>query len=306
MTVRADDPRLGSLFSVQRAEDADIVVIGFPFDEGCVRNGGRPGADKGPAAFREFIHRLGSVNNLELDVDARNVKLYDAGDIAASTLEEAHDKLERKVASVLSHGALPFVIGGGNDQSAPNGRALLRAFAGDVGIINIDAHLDVRPPLPDGKVHSGCPFRQLLEEKNFSGKRFVEFACQGPQCGASHAQFVKDHQGRLMWLSEVRKKGAVAALGEALTVTGNNTFFSFDVDSLKSSDMPGVSCPGAVGLTAQEAFDMCFLAGKTASVKLMDMSELNPLVEAFRSPRLAVFLFYHFVLGFATRPRVKV
>nr|2A0M_A Chain A, Arginase Superfamily Protein [Trypanosoma cruzi] len=305
MAARTDDPRLLSLFSAQREEDADIVIIGFPYDEGCVRNGGRAGAKKGPAAFRFFLQRLGSVNNLELNVDASHLKLYDAGDITASTLEEAHEKLESKVFTVLARGAFPFVIGGGNDQSAPNGRAMLRAFPGDVGVINVDSHLDVRPPLQDGRVHSGTPFRQLLEESSFSGKRFVEFACQGSQCGALHAQYVRDHQGHLMWLSEVRKKGAVAALEDAFGLTGKNTFFSFDVDSLKSSDMPGVSCPAAVGLSAQEAFDMCFLAGKTPTVMMMDMSELNPLVEEYRSPRVAVYMFYHFVLGFATRPKPK-
>lgn len=33
----------------------------------------------------------------------------------------------------------------------------------DVGIVNIDAHLDVRP-LKENRTHSGSPFRQLLEE----------------------------------------------------------------------------------------------------------------------------------------------
>ncbi|KEG12430.1 putative arginase [Trypanosoma grayi] len=306
MAARSDDPRTGVLFSAQRVEDAHIVIIGFPFDEGCVRNGGRAGAAKGPTAFRTFLNKLGTVKNMELDVDASHVKLFDAGDITADTLEAAHAKLEKKVAEVLAMGAFPFVIGGGNDQSAPNGRALLRAFDGDVGVINIDAHLDVRPPLSDGRVHSGTPFRQLLEEKSFSGSRFVEFACQGSQCSAIHAEFVKSHQGHLMWLSEVQKKGAVAALEDAFRLTGKNTFFSFDVDSLRSSDMPGVSAPGAVGLSAQEAFDMCFAAGKNPSVKLMDMSELNPVVEDYRSPRVAAYMLYHFILGFATRPKLRV
>ncbi|ORC92481.1 putative arginase [Trypanosoma theileri] len=306
MASRSDDQRLGALFTAERLEDAHIVIIGFPYDEGCVRNGGRAGAAKGPEAFRTFLHKLGPINNVEFGVDASDVKLYDAGDIKADTLEAAHKLLETKVSEVLSHGLLPFVIGGGNDQSAPNGRAMLRTYAGDVGIINIDAHLDVRPRLSDGKVHSGTPFRELLEEKSFSGNRFVEFACQGSQCSAVHVQFVKDHHGHLAWLREVQSKGAVAALEEAFRLTGNNTFFSFDIDSVCSADVPGVSCPAAVGLSAQDAFNMCFAAGKNPHVRMMDLSELNPVVENYRSPRVAVNMLYHFVLGFATRLKLKL
>jgi formiminoglutamase len=45
------------------------------------------------------------------------------------------------------------VIGGGNDQSYPNAAGLLDTCAPGtaLGVVNIDAHLDVRP-LKDGMV----------------------------------------------------------------------------------------------------------------------------------------------------------
>jgi len=33
---------------VSGSGDGDVVVVGFPFDEGCTRNGGRAGAKFGP------------------------------------------------------------------------------------------------------------------------------------------------------------------------------------------------------------------------------------------------------------------
>jgi arginase family enzyme len=53
--------------------------------------------------------------------------------------------LSQVVRSVLSIGAIPFIIGGGNDQSYPNAAALLDVYKENVGAVNIDAHLDVRP-----------------------------------------------------------------------------------------------------------------------------------------------------------------
>jgi formiminoglutamase len=54
-------------------------------------------------------------------------------------------------------------MGGSNDQSYPNVRALLEVFPkSQIGVINIDSHFDVRP-LKEGLAHSGSPFRQMLE-----------------------------------------------------------------------------------------------------------------------------------------------
>lgn len=69
--------------------------------------------------------------------------------------------------------------------------------------INIDAHLDVRP-LKNGQVHSGSPFRLLLEDKRFSATNFVEFAAQGMQCSAEHAEWLQARGGRIVWLKGAR------------------------------------------------------------------------------------------------------
>ena len=48
---------------------------------------------------------------------------------------------------MCSKGAIPFVIGGGNDQSYPNARGMMNTLddSASVLVVNVDAHLDVRP-----------------------------------------------------------------------------------------------------------------------------------------------------------------
>lgn len=84
--------------------------------------------------------------------------------------------------------------------------------------INIDAHLDVRP-LKNNQVHSGSPFRLLLEDARFraGGGEFVEFAAQGPQCAVEHVQFLRDHGGRVLWLEDMVLRCAVLCLYDAVT-----------------------------------------------------------------------------------------
>jgi arginase family enzyme len=224
-------------------------------------------------------------------------------------------------------------------------------------VVNIDAHLDIRPLVPvtqdkapkdsipalsapfnesngqsNGQevyyaAHSGSPFRQLLAYPGFPATSFVEFACQGMQCAAEHVEFfenlhreaVRTEQVKaaeaglpahhpLYWLSAMRGNAEGRSVPQQfddvlgyLATASKNVFVSFDIDSVAGSDAPGVSCPATVGLSSQEALDMCLMAGKNPDVKLFDLSELCPAVEDYRTPMLAAYMFYHFLCGVAQR-----
>ena len=58
-------------------------------------------------------------------------------------------------------------------------------------VINIDAHLDVRTRNDEGQVHSGCPFRLMMQSdlwKKLDAKH-VAFACQGQACSKAHVEY---------------------------------------------------------------------------------------------------------------------
>lgn len=299
-----NDIRLGDI--IRSGEDGDVVLLGFPRDEGVEINGGRVGARQGPEKFRFWIRRFGTVANPEMEVDLSRLSITDAGDIPPKgSLEKAHKVLSAKIASILKAGGIPFVVGGGNDQSYPNASALLAHCAsGCVGVINIDAHLDVRP-LKDNRAHSGSSFRQLLEDSRFRGEHFIEFAAQGSQCSREHTDYILRRKGRILWLNEIRGKDHVAGtFRESLGKLGwdcTSIFVSFDLDSVAISDAPGVSCPGILGLNAGEAVSIAYQAGIHPLVSLFDLSEYNPVIEEERTGKLAAAIFYNFCLGVAAR-----
>ena len=172
--------------------------------------------------------------------------------------------------------------------------------------MNIDAHLDVRP-LKDGKVHSGSSFRLLLEDGQFvnPSSRFVEFAAQGSQCSMDHARFVTEtHRQIIYWLSSLRKNMEMSVTDHFVNIIRElpgDLFVSFDLDSVRGSDAPGVSCASPSGLTAQEAMELAFEAGKCPRVRVFDISEYNPLVEDYRTGRLVAMMFYYFCMGLVHR-----
>ena len=154
-----DDPRLGQLIvpfnkplleEVKDIEESyDIVLIGFAEDRGCIENGGRAGANLAPDAVRSLLRKTGPLVNMELNIDLRSLSVADFGNVHGF-----HDGLHN-VVQIISRDSIPIIIGGSNDQSFPNALGLMQNFP-DLEVINIDAHVDVRP----GMGHSGSPFRE--------------------------------------------------------------------------------------------------------------------------------------------------
>jgi len=317
--AKADDPRMRTLF--EEVERKVVSIVAFPFDEGCVRNGGRPGAKSGPKVALEHIPKVGALRNCAIrdndePVDVTKHGLSGPHWIEGTTLEEAHEHLRDTVQKEVEDGKIPFVIGGGNDQSWFNADAVLRAKPGvKMGVINIDAHFDVRP-LVDGKMHSGSPFRMLLESEAYKNGnvRFAEFAAQGQQCSLAHVEYLKEKGARIVWLDHMRRRRQVVEQ-EFRKVMNEHfhgcdfVFVSFDIDSIRQSDVPCVSCPSPVGLTAEEALDICRIAGEDCRVQLFDVSEFNPEVcseWSYNTGRLVANMLYSFLLGRAIVDTVDV
>jgi len=195
------------------------------------------------------------------------------------------------------------VVGGSNDQSYPNALGLLQHYP-DLDVVNIDAHLDVRP----GTGHSGSPFQELLIHPNFCGQ-FYEFAIQGNQASKEHVEWALSKGTKITWLTDVKEESFLHNVlqdkkSEELEKEKEKEtplFVSFDIDAIRAADCPGVSCPGTRGLNAEQALGICREAGACARVVGLDISEFNPEIENNITPRLVCQMIYYFIIGFSER-----
>lgn len=309
-----EDPRIGWYLSY--LEDHSIPrthflhsvgLIGFPHEQGTLRNGGRGGGQRAPGVIRSHLRRIGPVLNAEGKGDLRKVFLKDYGDAQCKDYDEALKKHTELVAQVLTENDVCISFGGDNAQSYQNFCGLKESRSGSFGVVNLDAHLDVRP-LVDGKRHSGSPFRLLLEDTTFqkTGSSFAEFAVQSQQCSAKHVRFVVDHGHSVYFYgSDVKASTVVPKFTELVlqpfSVAKDNLFVSFDIDCIASRDCPGVSCPAPIGLSAEDALEICYDAGKCNKVSLFDLSEFTPDIEEYRTARLVSNMIYFFLLGVSQR-----
>jgi formiminoglutamase len=283
------------------------VLIGFPQDEGVRRNGGRPGTGSAPREIRRWLARLVPYDCVN-DVDLGALRPLDLGDVRCTTeLEESQAALAEVVAAVLAAGAVPIVLGGGHE--AAYGHFLAYA-SGEwpVAIINLDAHLDVRPLL-DGRGHSGSPFRQALEHPTqpLLGERYVCLGAQPFSVAKAHVAYVREKGCQIAWCHEVsgRLTEHFERQRERLRPSGCSIYLSVDADVARAADVPGVSAPNPLGLDALEVCACARLAGAAPEVRSLDLVEVCPALDVDgRSTRWAALVVWHFLSGLASRPAV--
>ncbi|HTH50350.1 MAG TPA: formimidoylglutamase, partial [Pyrinomonadaceae bacterium] len=180
-----NDPRMGEIVRTNTDDYAssEIVIIGCPQDEGVRRNLGRVGAADAPRAIREQFYKLTPFNIRR--------RIFDLGDVVMTgTLEETHDTLTEVVKQVLRDNKRAIVLGGGNDISYADGRAVAEVFGVNSWIgVNIDSHLDVRVA---EERNSGTPYRQLLEEGHLLPQYFYEVGYQTHFCSPIYYEYIRD------------------------------------------------------------------------------------------------------------------
>ncbi len=275
---------------------AEIVILGCPQDEGVRRNRGRVGAAEAPDAIRQQFYKLTTFNLRK--------KVFDLGDTAiGSTLEDTHDNHAAVVKQLLRDGKRIIVLGGGNDLSYPDGVAMAEVFGPEWWIgVNIDSHLDVR--IADER-NSGTQFRQLLDEKRLLPSYFYEVGFQSHFCSPVYYEYIRDLGVHRISLEILRSRSeADVELKEQIRQkfighsSSLNTFFSFDIDAVRSADAPGTSAPSPLGLRAGEFIQLVKYAASLANTKIIEFSEVNPKYDVDdRTSKLVAIAMHRFCTG---------
>lgn len=295
-----NDPRLGEI--VKTAEEcyerADIVILGCPQDEGIRRNNGRLGAAKAPDAIRRQFYKLTPFNISK--------RILDLGDtVIGETLEETHETHFEVVRRLLADGKRVIVLGGGNDISYPDGKAMADAFGAENWIaVNVDSHLDVRA---DETPNSGTQFRQLLEEKHLRPTYFYEVGFQTHFCSPVYYDYLRKLGVHRISLELLRShKDVDKELKDEIRnsfvkhSSSLSAFFGFDLDVVRMADAPGTSSPSPLGLRAGEMIQLVKYAASLANTKLIEFTEVNPEFDVDdRTAKLVAIAMHRFCSGVA-------
>lgn len=273
-------------------EKSGLVLVGFSSDEGVKRNQGRTGAAEGPAAFRKAISSLCWQGEESGFQDVGNIFVPDG------KLEEAQQELGMAVDHLLQNGKRLFVIGGGHETAFGHFSGIASFLKetnpkARLGILNIDAHFDLRPH--NGIPHSGSPFLQAFEHAHLQELDLQYFVYGINRANNTKALFktaedlkVDFCTNREVQDTEEESLNRIRLFLEDRT----HVYLTVCLDVFKASIAPGVSAPAWNGIDLQHALRVLDMIKKSGKMITMDICELNPsLDQDQKTAKLAGSLF---------------
>lgn len=275
-----------------------FALLGFAVDQGVIRNKGRKGAGKGPEAFRKALANL--------PVLKEGFSLIDFGDIACDgeRLEEAQEHFKERLKALFKAGSFPISIGGGHEIALPHFLSLAESKPkASIGIINFDAHLDIRAPLEGKLSTSGSSFFQIHDERKRNRRPF-HYLCLGAERFGNTIDLwkrLKEFKGEAILAEEIGLQRVESDERLAAFMAKVDTIYlTICLDVFSSAFAPGVSAPSALGITPFDAVRLLRKVTETGKVKTFNIAELNPSFDIDdRTAKLAATLTMEIVSSLA-------
>lgn len=284
------------------AIDADVAILGAPFDAGAQW---RAGARFGPRGVREastlFSFGHAGAYDHEDDVtylaDTRIVDLGDA-DIVHTDTVQSHANIADGVRAVRASGALPVVIGGDHSINIP----CIDAFEGHAPfhILQIDAHLDFVDERHGVRHGHGNPMRRASEKPWVSGMTQVGIRNVSSTARDGYA----DARARGSDILSVRQaralgpKGVAARLPDAVPV-----YITIDIDAFCPSIAPGTGTPSHGGFLYYDVLELLQQVANTHDIVGIDLVEVAPDYDPTGSTSILAAQVLMNLLGFVFHAR---
>lgn len=257
--------------------DADIAVMGAPYDFGCQF---RSGARMGPRAIREastlFSFGHSGAYDHEDDVtylSAETTKIVDIGDadIIHTDTVKSHANIEFGVRKILAAGAIPVVMGGDHSINIP----CINAFDDQqpIHLVQIDAHLDFVDERHGVRNGHGNPMRRAAEKSYVTG--LTQIGIRNVSSTARDGYVDARRMGSdIQSVRQVRKLGIDGML--ARIPEGVRYYVTIDIDAFDPSIAPGTGTPSHGGFDYYEVLELLDGLTKRGSVVGVDLVEVSP------------------------------
>ncbi len=266
-------------------ERAKVILVPAPY-EGTVTY--RKGTANAPSAIFE------ASNNMELFDEELNVDTYKIGihtmaplDITGLSPEAMIDKVYKTEKDILAAGKFPVLIGGEHSVSIGAVKAAKDA-AGDISVLQLDAHCDLRNEYKGSKNSHAC-----------TGRRIQEIA---PLVQLGMRSFSKEEKDFLAASNNIaRSVNALDILNDSLwdkktlDALKEKVYITIDLDVMDPSIMPAVGTPEPGGLGWYLILDILRLITQNKEIVGFDIVELAPLEGDISSDFLASKLIYRLI-----------
>ncbi len=256
--------------TLPKTKKKSFSILGYACDEGVKRNQGRIGAAQGPNTIRKMLAPLSNHFSDQIEI-------LDVGNIICNKedLESTQQETSHSIAALLHHNMFPIVLGGGHDLAYAHYNGIKKQFPDKtIGIINLDAHFDLRKVETQG--NSGTPFYQIAKENES-----FKYLCLGIQKEANNPELFKTANELNVKHIEntqftIENKNVVFTKVKDFISSVDHIYLTIDIDGFSSAYAPGVSAPSPMGFSIDIALETIQLICKSEALLSIDMVELNP------------------------------
>ncbi len=262
-----------SLDEVQAAKN-QFAILGYCCEEGVRLNQGRIGTKDGPEAIRKALGKMPNHLNSQQ-------KVIDVGDVAftGDSLDHTQKFLSEKVHELLEKNTFPILIGGGHDIAYGHFNGIRNFLLSknkrpSIGIINFDAHFDLRAD--DNGANSGTPFFQIANEnepfhylclgirKDANDRKLFETASE------LDVTYVMQNTFRIQFVKEINTW--IRAFMDKV----DYIYVTIDLDGFSSAYAPGVSAPSPLGFSPDVVLESLETITSSGKLLSLDIAEMNP------------------------------
>ena len=257
--------------------DADIAVLGAPFDFGSQF---RSGARMGPRGIREAstLFSFGHAGAYDYEDDivylpSDTSSIIDIGDadIIHTDTIKSHANIEFAVRKILDAKTIPIVIGGDHSVNIP----CINAFENQepIHLIQIDAHLDFVDERHGVRFGHGNPMRRASEKKYVTGMNQIGIRNVSSTTKEGYDDAIKEGS-KIYSVRQFRKLG-VNQMIETIP-KGVRYYISIDIDAFDPSIAPGTGTPSHGGFYYYEVLEFIDGLTKRGNVVGLDLVEVAP------------------------------
>lgn len=235
-----------------RPQDADIALIGLPYDGGTTN---RAGTRHGPRALRDASMMLRPFHHVTKTSPYATQRVADFGDCPVDPIDIAQSLslITAHFAGFVAAQTRPLTAGGDHLITLPILRALARS--GPVGLIQFDAHSDTNDSYFGGhRFTHGTWLRRAIEEGLIDPRRCIQIGVRGTRYAPDGNDFAENAGVTTLYIEDVYRLGLAGVAAEIQRVTrAKAAYLTFDVDGIDPAYAPGTGTPEVGGYTVHEA-----------------------------------------------------
>lgn len=269
---------LSSEFPQSSAEDARFHIIPVPMEQ-TVSYGG--GTSKGPEEILEASYQLEAFDGVSYPGE-QGIHTTPAVDCSGNALQ-CLNNIKQACLPVFSSGKIPILLGGEHSLTLAPVQAL-HSIRQDFGVVQIDAHADLRDTYEGSPHNHACVMRRIHELGVPIFQIGVRNLCK------EEIDYRAEHGIAYIDAREIYENGIPTNI--LPDDFPKNIYLTFDIDGLDASLMPATGTPEPGGLLWWQALEACENATKGKIILGVDVVELAPQPQLHSASYTAAKLTY--------------